>query len=214
MRMRKNTTVKAVAAAALAAAMTASTAGSAAAAGALGGGLREGVVVEPPRAYTALCERRPAICPDRNLSRDMAGLRRALGLRYGAAALQPAPVVLTVERQRQLTAVNQTVNGAIRPVNDHGPDLWSVTGIAGDCEEYVLAKMNLLAGLGWPRSAMRITVVRDGQGYHAVLVVETDRGAFVLDNMVSHITTVADSPYQYVVAESVTRPGAWVRVTR
>lgn len=202
-----------VAAAALAAAMAASTAEVALAAGAYGG-LREGAEIEPPRAYTALCQRRPSICPDRDLSRDLAGLRHNLGLRFGAAALQPAQVVLTAERQQQLVAVNQTVNGSIRPVNDHGPDLWSITGVAGDCEEYVLAKMNLLAGLGWPRSAMRITVVRDGQGFHAVLVVETDRGGFVLDNMVGHITTISDSPYEFVVAESVNRPGAWVRVAR
>jgi predicted transglutaminase-like cysteine proteinase len=44
--------------------------------------------------------------------------------------------------------------------------------------------------------------------------VETDRGGFVLDNMVGHITTARESQYEFIVAESVNQPGAWVRIFR
>jgi predicted transglutaminase-like cysteine proteinase len=189
-------------------------AASASAAATSGSILREGQVVEPPRAYTELCTRRPEICPDRSMARDYAHLRRSLAAIYGTGALRQAPVVLTDQRSQQLLMVNQAVNATIRPVTDRGPDLWSLTSVGGDCEEYVLAKMNMLATMGWPRSAMRITVVRDSQGYHAILVVETDRGGFVLDNMVGHITTARESQYEFIVAESVNQPGAWVRVFR
>ncbi len=185
----------------------------AAASAASRGALREGAVVEPPRAFSELCARRPEICPDRSLSGELAHLRRSVAAMYGPAALAPAAVTLTDHRYRQLITINQGVNATLQPVADRGPDVWSVTSVGGDCEEYVLAKMNLLASLGWPRSAMRITVVRDAQGYHAILVVETDRGSFVLDNMRNEVLTAAQSGYQFVVAQSLTRPGAWVRVS-
>lgn len=179
-----------------------------------GGSLREGEEVEPPRAFSELCARRPEICPERSLARELEPLRRSMLAMMGPGALAPAAVRLTEQRMAQLRAVNHAANATIRPVADRGADLWSVTSMAGDCEEYVLAKLNLLAGLGWPRSAMRITVVRDAQGYHAILVVETDRGGFVLDNMATDVSPVSQSPYEFVVAQSVYRPGAWVRVAR
>lgn len=178
------------------------------------GSLREGPVVEPPRAFSELCARAPAVCPHRTLASELSSLRGALSNLYGQSALRPSAVMLTEERWRQLQQVNLAANRSIQPVEDYGRDVWTLTHVGGDCEEYVLAKLHLLDTLGWPRSAMRITVVQDGQGYHAVLVVETNRGSFVLDNMRDEITTVAASPYVFVVAESVERPGQWVRVAR
>ena len=81
-----------------------------------------------------------------------------------------------------LNAVNQSVNRAIRPRHDKG-DVWSVNVNSGDCEDYVLTKRARLIGSGVAPGALRIATVRTPSGEaHAVLVVRTDKGDFVLDN--------------------------------
>ncbi|MEL6978645.1 MAG: transglutaminase-like cysteine peptidase [Pseudomonadota bacterium] len=167
-----------------------------------------------PRAFTQLCARSPEICAAEQVADATSGMADAMARMFGSDALRFAPPVLTPERMEMLKQVNTAVNTTIHPREDRGADHWELNWRSGDCEEYVLMKREMLARMGWPRTALRITVVRDFQGYHAVLVVETDQGGFVLDNMVEHITTVSGSPYEFVVAQSVERPGEWVRVSK
>ena len=168
--------------------------------------------VYAPRGFTELCARRPEFCAAERASVDTDPAAEALAAMFGRQTAGFQPPILTPARLEILRRVNAAVNATIRPVADRGADHWELNAAAGDCEEYVLMKRELLARLGWPRAALRITVVRDSQGYHAILVAETSQGGFVLDNMVGHLTTVKDSPYQFVVSQSVQTPGAWVRV--
>ncbi|MEM9726809.1 MAG: transglutaminase-like cysteine peptidase, partial [Pseudomonadota bacterium] len=174
--------------------------------------LIETSTVYAPRGFTELCARRPEICAAERAAADIDPAAEALASMFGRDAAGFRAPRLTHGRVQQLRQVNATVNASIRPTEDRGADLWELNAARGDCEEYVLMKRELLARLGWPRSALRITVVRDSVGYHAVLVVETDQGGFVLDNMTQRITTVQDSPYEFVVAQSIDTPGAWTRV--
>ncbi|MEL6317184.1 MAG: transglutaminase-like cysteine peptidase [Pseudomonadota bacterium] len=199
-------------AAAAAAATTAHAGGGRGAAFSL---LKEGEAVRPPRAYAEMCERRPELCPSRAIGGELDGMRRVLAQTYGRDALGVRPPELTSARYREIEQVNLTVNRTIQPVMDSGRDYWSFSSRAGDCEEYVMMKRELLAQLGWPRTALRVTVVKDlNDQYHAVLVVSTQNGEFVLDNLTNQITRVADSPYRFVVSQSARRPGVWVRVRR
>lgn len=177
-------------------------------------GLIETEAVQAPYAYRRLCAQEPQICAAERAAETLAPLETAMADRFGDAALQPAPIEMTDQRRTQLERVNAIVNTTIEPREDLDGDQWSIGALVGDCEEYVLAKREMLLRLGWPRSALRITVVHDGVGYHAVLVVATDAGEFVLDNLVGYISHVESSPYQFIVAESLTQPGAWVRVSR
>lgn len=170
--------------------------------------------VYAPRGFTRLCERRPEFCAAERAAADTDPAAEALASMFGAGAAGFRPPALTSARLETLRRVNAAVNATIRPVADQGADHWELNARFGDCEEYVLMKRELLARLGWPRSALRITVVRDAQGYHAILVAETDQGGFVLDNMTGRLTTVKASPYEFVVAQSVETPGAWVRVSK
>ena len=55
-------------------------------------------------------------------------------------------------------------------------------------EDIQLLKRKLLAERGLPRRAMRMTVVIDDRGEgHAVLMMRTDRGDFILDNKTNAI---------------------------
>ena len=174
--------------------------------------LIETETVQPPRAYQQLCATAAQFCAETHTKGELDKMAGAMAAMYGSAALRPELPVLTEKRLQQLEQVNSTVNTTIQPVVDAGGDKWSFTAIAGDCEDYVLMKRELLARLGWPRSALRITVVHDGVGYHAILVVATQQGDFVLDNMAAYVSRVEDSPYEFVVAQSMDRPGSWARI--
>jgi predicted transglutaminase-like cysteine proteinase len=53
----------------------------------------------------------------------------------------------------------------------------------GDCEDYQLLKRRKLVEAGYPHRALRMTVVIDEEGAgHAVMMVRTNRGDFILDN--------------------------------
>lgn len=54
----------------------------------------------------------------------------------------------------------------------------------GDCEDYAIAKMAILAALGVPRSDMYLTIARDlvRQDDHAVLIVKHEGRSLLLDN--------------------------------
>ena len=169
--------------------------------------------VQPPRAYRRLCAEEPQLCAAQQSAEFLAPYEERMIELFGAAALHVEPVELTDARRRQLQQVNAVVNSMIEPVADAQGDEWRLGALAGDCEEYVLMKRELLMRLGWPRAALRITVVHDGVGYHAVLTVATDQGDFVLDNLVNYVSRIEDSPYEFVVAESLLEPGAWTRVT-
>lgn len=176
--------------------------------------LNEAEMVHPPKGFSQMCERRPELCPAESVQGDVAGVTNNLARLFGQDALSLDVPELTKKRLDTLNRVNLAVNASIRPKNDDGQDSWDLGKSTGDCEDYVLMKRELLAKLGWPRSALRITVVHDGTGYHAVLLATTQQGEFVLDNMSAELTSVQDSPYEFVVAQSIKNSGAWVRVSK
>lgn len=83
-----------------------------------------------------------------------------------------------------LQRINTKVNRSIRPIADKG-DTWSVNVTRGDCEDYALTKRDQLIRSGMPASAIRISTgyIRQTGESHAVLIVRTDNGDYVLDNM-------------------------------
>ncbi|WP_029029381.1 transglutaminase-like cysteine peptidase [Salinarimonas rosea] len=120
---------------------------------------------------------------------------------------EPETIRLDAETWRTIVEVNQRVNAAVRPTTDweaYGlADLWTFpTGGFGDCEDYQLLKRNLLAQAGVPRRAMRMTVVIDENDEgHAVLMLRTDRGDFILDNVRDAVLPWHDTGYVYVKRE-------------
>jgi len=63
------------------------------------------------------------------------------------------------------------------------PEFWAEAMKEGDCEDYALAKFKDLRDAGVPLEALRLACVfTETSGYHAVLVVTTENGDWVLDN--------------------------------
>lgn len=79
---------------------------------------------------------------------------------------------------------------------------------AGDCEDIAIAKMQILAAMGVPRSDMFLTIARDlvRRADHAVLVVRVDNRHWVLDNAVDRLLDANESlDYQPVLSFSTDR---------
>jgi predicted transglutaminase-like cysteine proteinase len=118
-------------------------------------------------------------------------------------------IALTKDILKTLRTVNQRVNSAIRPRRDGRTDTWTLNASSGDCEEFVLAKRQKLMDLGLPSSALRIAQVRTRHGEgHAVLVVRTDQGDIVLDNLTTRLTRLETTGYR-LVAMSGANPLSW-----
>jgi predicted transglutaminase-like cysteine proteinase len=113
--------------------------------------------------------------------------------------------------------VNSLVNDHVAPLTDwelHGQEeVWSYPGVAGDCEDYVLLKRQMLIEKGFSASDLLITVVRrpDGEG-HAVLTLRTSKGDFVLDNLANDVKIWTQTPYKYLKRQASFHTGRWVNI--
>ncbi len=153
----------------------------------VGNAVQAGGSARPVSAWTKFCERFPKDC--------------------AVDSREDAVITLTPQTWTLITAVNRKVNRDIRPMTDR--DHWGVvdswdfpTDGIGDCEDYQLLKRRLLVERGLPRRALRMTVVIDelNEG-HAVLMVRTDRGDFVLDNKTNAVLPWHQTGYVYVKRE-------------
>ena len=141
----------------------------------------------PVMAWVDLCRRHPQEC---------------------AIDTAEAPVVALSPRiWQQIVSVNRRVNTTITAITDQEhwgvPDRWDLpTDGYGDCEDFQLLKRKLLAEGGLPRRAMRMTVVIDelNEG-HAVLMIRTDRGDYILDNKTNAVLPWDETGYVYVKRE-------------
>jgi predicted transglutaminase-like cysteine proteinase len=141
----------------------------------------------PIPAWTDFCKRYPTEC--------------ALDLS------QPATITLTGAVWSAILEVNRRVNKSIKSLPDHEhwgvADRWDIPEDGyGDCEDFQLLKRKLLAEHGLPRRAMRMTVVIDDRGEgHAVLMIRTDKGDFILDNKTSAVLPWSKTGYTFVKRE-------------
>jgi predicted transglutaminase-like cysteine proteinase len=132
-----------------------------------------------------------------------------------AVVVEDAP--LSADKWQQLLSVNSYFNTNIVPETDqqlyHVAEYWTYPHGYGDCEDIALAKRRQLIELGWPVSTLLMTVAKEGDGEgHAVLMVRTDRGDFILDNQDSTIRDWKDSPYHFLKRQSQANAGQWVSI--
>src|SRR5215203_7410073 len=153
---------------------------------------------EPTPAWTSFCQQRPAECsPDRS---------------------EPEAISLTPDIWLTLATVNARVNTAIKPLSDQEHwgvvDRWDYPDDGyGDCEDIQLLKRKLLIEAGLPRRALRMTVVLDEvRAGHAVLMVRTDRGEFILDNQRSSVLPWNDTGYEFIKREGA-EGRSWVTLS-
>lgn len=81
----------------------------------------------------------------------------------------------------------------------------------GDCEDFAIAKYTALRTLGVPEERLRLAIVQDTQKNipHAVLVVYTEEGAYLLDNQIKTLVD-AERSGRYVPIYSINRQAWWL----
>ena len=156
--------------------------------------------VAPPFGYVGFCVRNPDEC--------------------GGGTDAPKPAAMTPGKWTELTRVNDYVNRTVPQVSDMAlyerAEWWAYPDArGGDCEDFALEKRKLLIERGWAAENLLVTVVREWNGDgHAVLLVKTDRGEFVLDNKNWEVVVWSDAPYQWIKRQSEERPYIWVNLDR
>ncbi|WP_370868352.1 transglutaminase-like cysteine peptidase [Phenylobacterium sp.] len=143
------------------------------------------------------------------------------------AQAAPATLDMTPELWSQINKANDKVNRAIGRRSDLATygvqDHWATplaqgTGF-GDCEDYVLEKRRALIAGGVPETALSIAVATTSWGeHHAVLLVDTAQGAYVLDsltpwvlpwrkaNLIWHERQVAGAPFRWSMVDVTGAP--------
>jgi len=118
-------------------------------------------------------------------------------------------VTMSTNLMAVLKQINIRVNRSIRPVADKS-DSWDLNPASGDCEDYVLSKRSALIRQGVSAGALRIAYTHTRRGEpHAVLVVRTSEGDFVLDNLTNSVKTLRASGYN-IRSMSSPNPTRWV----
>ena len=81
----------------------------------------------------------------------------------------------------------------------------------GDCEDFAIAKYVALRALGVPENLMRIAIVQDEQKNipHAILIIYSERGSFVLDNQIKQMRST-QSIAHYKPIFSINRHAWWL----
>lgn len=137
--------------------------------------------------------------------------------------LGPVLARLTAQSWAELNAINTIVDREIEPIGDedhyhiYEQDIlnwWTYPDDGkGNCNDYVLMKRKLLIEAGWPRSALLMTVVVDQHGDgHLILMVRTDRGDLILDNMREEIVPWDRTGYRFVKRQSAYNHNDWVAI--
>jgi predicted transglutaminase-like cysteine proteinase len=135
----------------------------------------------------------------------------------------PVFVRLTAERWAELNQINTIANREIDPVGDedhyriYEQDIlnwWTYPDDGrGNCNDYVMLKRKLLIEAGWPKAALLMTVVVDRHGDgHLILMVRTDGGDLILDNMREDIVSWDRTGYRFVKRQSAVNPNDWVSI--
>jgi predicted transglutaminase-like cysteine proteinase len=152
-----------------------------------------------PTGFYVMCSTMPSACK----------LQRARNV--GTAA---GDIKLTTDTLGLIDRVNREVNGSMRPQAEAaGADVWKIGGSTGDCEDYALTKRAALLRKGFPSSSLLMTSVVTRRGeLHAVLMVRTDRGDFVLDNLSPLVKPWSATGYRFTSMQSPDNPRMWVRL--
>ncbi len=124
---------------------------------------------------------------------------------------------------QKLELVNSVVNRNIRYQEDQTTynrlDYWATTDEivrngAGDCEDFAILKYAMLLEAGVPETSMSLVILKDTNRnlFHAVLAVSTNKGHFILDNVVNRVYSDREVPH-YRPMFSFSTDRAWIHGT-
>ena len=116
-----------------------------------------------------------------------------------------------------LKGINRSVNMSIIPEQKgYGADLqdgWTIAPFRGDCNDYAVTKRHELIESGLPSKALRLSVVKTASGIgHLVLVVVTNKGDIVMDNLTEALRPWQSTDYHWIKIQSASDARFWYEV--
>lgn len=127
----------------------------------------------------------------------------------GRSTLAPESVLRVADR------VNRKVNHSIQQISDRTQygreEVWALpTKRGGDCEDLALLKKLRLIEAGVPPETLLIATALDRRrAPHAVLIVRTTAGDYVLDILTDRIKPWRATGYSFLRMQNPTRPHKW-----
>ncbi len=139
--------------------------------------------------------------------------------RYGwACAASPEQGRIGPAGLRIATKINAQINAEVREVSDQSQyrqaEVWTLpTARGGDCEDFALLKKKRLIERGFPANQLLIATVLDrNHASHAVLVVRTTQGDYVLDNLTNRVKPWRATGYTFLKMQDPDAPHLWQAV--
>ncbi|MGB3177271.1 MAG: transglutaminase-like cysteine peptidase [Albidovulum sp.] len=148
--------------------------------------------IAAPKGASDLCARHPWACATANRP--------------------PRPTAQMLQIAR---LINRDVNARTRNLSDNQQygreEYWALpTARGGDCEDFALEKKRRLIEAGLPPQALLIATVLDrSRNPHAVLVMRTDQGDYVLDNLRSGLSRWHLTGYSFLRMQDPKAPARW-----
>lgn len=111
--------------------------------------------------------------------------------------------------------VNGHVNSTVPQIEDIAQygvtDRWALpTARGGDCEDIAMLKKKLLVQAGLPAQDLLIATVLDrNRQNHAVLVMRTAEGDYILDNLTRQIKPWEATGYTFLTMQDPRAPARW-----
>lgn len=137
-----------------------------------------------PFSFYKFCERKPTRC---------------------APSQEVRQILLDAENRKKIEEVQRGVNRSLS-----GLEKWNDDATKNDCTDYALTKRSRLLDMGYPSSALLIAVAFvPSEEAHLLLVVVTDRGDFVLDNLRGTVVRWDQLPYRWVMRSTPQDPKTW-----
>ena len=153
------------------------------------------MTVSSPAGANDLCQRYPWAC-----------MRSA-----GAAKISGDQLDYAIKLNRQ-------INREVRSISDQAQygrmEYWALpTARGGDCEDFALLKKKQLIAAGLDPQALLISTVLDrNRNAHAVLVMRTVHGDYILDNLRNEVKHWRQTGYTFLRMQDPADPRKWTAV--
>lgn len=118
-------------------------------------------------------------------------------------------------KREKLNLINIWVNKNLHFKSDGPTDKWDSADKAlkrgyGDCEEYVVIKYQMLIAAGYPETELYVTVGRNYDGGHAVLIADLDGEFRKLENNDDILEITHPTIYNFKPVIAMNDNGAWI----
>jgi predicted transglutaminase-like cysteine proteinase len=139
--------------------------------------------------------------------------------RYGwACSRSAAPRPISGAHLDLAIRMNRQINREVRSISDQGQygraEYWALpTSRGGDCEDFALIKKKRLIEAGLDPQMLLISTALDrNRNAHAVLIMRTVQGDFVLDNLRDEVLHWRQTGYTYLRMQDPVNPAGWTAV--